>query len=95
MTHESRRQEKLDAQTFWTGHGVDRSQNQDDRQCESGTMQGPRPGQYGTRNPETTKGGEETVEMPGMQKRPKRHRSETAVEDPDPRRQLRLRIEKT
>jgi hypothetical protein len=42
-------------------------------------VQGPRRGQYGTQNPEMTKGQEETVETPGMQQWHKGLRPETAT----------------
>jgi hypothetical protein len=66
--------ENWDPGTLGMTQGVGRCRNEEDSPCKSGMAQGKlcqvvlrqEPGR--TRNPETTKGQEETVERPGIQR---------------------------
>jgi hypothetical protein len=81
-------QKNSDRIKLWTAQGIGRRRNEEDPPCKSGMAQAKlrqegldqEPGRK--RNPETTKGREETVERPGMQQRPKEHRPELAATGP-------------
>jgi hypothetical protein len=104
MTQDKRLQENSDPGKLWTAEEIGSIRLKDDPEYKCGTAQGTqsqeiRPGQCGTRNPETTDIREETLQgnANGIRGRylRKQIRGSKGIKNPGTRRQLLLKIERT